>query len=165
MKKIFKEIHMSDSDNRELMPKALIKAYGQGRETCSKIFWAVDDKDDVFWVRVDVRIVPRQETGDLIAFYSNWDVTHEKNLDYMLERMIEFDYDYLKYISTRNGHYEVMAQESDKIQTKLSGNDYNADIREYIEKVAVSDCIEQDVEALQLPGNSCTSGEGVNIQL
>ena len=151
LKKIFKEIHMSDSDNRELMPKSLIKAYGQGRETCSKIFWAVDDKDDVFWVRVDVRIVPRQETGDLIAFYSNWDVTHEKNLDYMLERMIEFDYDYLKYISTRNGHYEVMAQESDKIQTKLSGDDYNADIREYIEKVAVSDCIEQDVEALQLP--------------
>lgn len=151
LKKIFKEIHMSDSDNRELMPKALIKAYGQGRETCSKIFWAVDDKDDVFWVRVDVRIVPRQETGDLIAFYSNWDVTHEKNLDYMLERMIEFDYDYLKYISTRNGHYEVMAQESDKIQTKLSGDDYNADIREYIEKVAVSDCIGQDVEALQLP--------------
>ncbi len=151
LKKIFKEIHMSDSDNRELMPKSLIKAYGQGRETCSKIFWAVDDKDDVFWVRVDVRIVPRQETGDLIAFYSNWDVTHEKNLDYMLERMIEFDYDYLKYISTRNGHYEVMAQESDKIQTKLSGDDYNADIREYIEKVAVSDCVEQDVEALQLP--------------
>jgi len=69
----------------------------------------------------------------------------------MLERMIEFDYDYLIYISTRNGHYEVMAQESDKIQTKLSGDDYNADIREYIEKVAVSDCIEQDVEALQLP--------------
>lgn len=151
LKKIFKEIHMSDNDNRDLMPKALIRAYEQGRDTCSKIYWAVDEKDDVFWVRVDVRIVPRQETGDLIAFYSNWDVTHEKNLDYMLERMIEFDYDYLKYISTRNGHYEVMAQESDKIQTKLSGDDYNADIREYIEKVAVSDCIEQDVEALQLP--------------
>ncbi len=151
LKKIFKEIHMSDSDNRELMPKALIRAYEQGRETCSKIFWAVDDKDDVFWVRVDVRIVPRQETGDLIAFYNNWDVTHEKNLDYMLERMIEFDYDYLKYISTRNGHYEVMAQESDTIQTKLRGDDYNADIREYLEKVDVSDCIEQDIAALQIP--------------
>lgn len=57
-----------------------MEAYWQGEEMISRYYWAKRrDTDDIIWVRVDVRIVPQLDTGDLFAFYNNWDVTHEKN--------------------------------------------------------------------------------------
>lgn len=106
---IFSEIHASDADRADITPEALMEAYWKGRDTISKVFWAERrDTRDIIWVRVDVRVVPRLETGELIAFYNNWDVTREKNMDRMMELLIEFDYDYVEYISARTGHYEIM---------------------------------------------------------
>ena len=89
-----------------------MEAYWQGEEMISRYYWAKRrDTDDIIWVRVDVRIVPQLDTGDLFAFYNNWDVTHEKNRDRMMQLIIEFDYDYVEYICLQNGHFEIMAQE------------------------------------------------------
>lgn len=149
---VFSEIHISSQDYADLSPEALMDAYWQGRDTTSKIYWAECKKtQDIIWVRVDVRVVQRMETGDLIAFYSNWNVTREKNMGRMMELIIEFDYDYVEYISARNGHYEIIAKESGAISPKWKGNDYDTDIREYLEEVAVSESIEEDIVCMQIP--------------
>lgn len=149
---IFSEIHMSDQDYADISPEALAEAYWQGKDTVSKIYWAECRKSkDIIWVRVDVRVAQRLETGDLIAFYSNWNVTREKNMGRMMELIIEFDYDYVEYISARSGHYEIIAKESGAISPKWKGTDYDADIREYCEAVAVSEHLEEDIVRMQIP--------------
>lgn len=149
---IFSEIHMSSQDYEALSPEALAEAYRQGKDTTSKIYWAECRKTkDIIWVRVDVRVAERMETGDLIAFYSNWNVTREKNMGRMMELIIEFDYDYVEYISARSGHYEIIAKESGAISPKWKGTDYDTDIRAYCEEVAVSEHLEEDIVRMQIP--------------
>lgn len=149
---LFSEIHLSDEDNEDLFPEALMESYWSGQDTISKTFWAEwRDTKDIVWVRVDIRIVPQLDTGDLIALFNNWDVTRTKNTDRMMELLIEFDYDYVEYILTRNGHYEIIAKESGAISPKRKGNDYDSDIAEYLRAVAVSEHLEEDIRRMQMP--------------
>ena len=149
---LFSEVHLSDEDNEDLSPEALMEAYWSGRDNVSKTFWAEwRDTKDIIWIRVDVRIVPRLDTGELVALFNNWDVTRTQNTDRMMELIIEFDYDYVEYILARNGHYEIMAKESGAICPKRKGNDYDSDIAEYLRKVAVSEHLEEDICKMQVP--------------
>lgn len=151
LRTMFRDIHLTDEDNADLMPEALMEAYWKGRESISKCFWAQRRKtDEIVWIRVDVRVVPQLETGDVMAFYSNWDVTHEKNLGRIMELVIELDYDYVKCISTRNGHFEIMAKENTPAALCRKGRDYDADIREYLTRYAVSDHLEEDIRMMQI---------------
>lgn len=149
---IFSEVHLSAQDHAALLPETLAEAYRQGRDTTSKIYWAECRRTkDIIWVRVDVRVAEQMETGDLIAFYSNWNVTREKNIGRMMELIIEFDYDYVEYISARSGHYEIIVKESGAIGPKWKGTDYDADTRAYFEEVAVSEHLEEDIARMQIP--------------
>lgn len=148
---MFSEIHMSDEDNADLSPEALMEAYWQGQDTVSKCYWAQKRlTDDIIWVRVDVRVIPQLDTGELFAFYSNWDVTHEKNLERIMERIIELDYDYVECIFIKNGHFKIMAREKNSMCPSRSGNDYDADIREYLTNVAVTDRLEDIIKEMQI---------------
>ncbi len=150
IEKIFSEIHMTGETYADLQPEALMEAYWQGEEMISRYYWAKRrDTDDIIWVRVDVRIVPQLDTGDLFAFYNNWDVTHEKNRDRMMQLIIEFDYDYVEYICLQNGHFEIMAQEKSSMCPSARGTDYDADIRDYLTRVAVTDQLEAHIRAMQ----------------
>lgn len=150
IEKIFSEIHMTGETYADLQPEALMEAYWQGEEMISRYYWAKRrDTDDIIWVRVDVRIVPQLDTGDLFAFYNNWDVTHEKNRDRMMQLIIEFDYDYVEYICLQNGHFEIMAQEKSSMCPNARGTDYDADIRDYLTRVAVTDQLEAHIRAMQ----------------
>ena len=152
MERFFSHIHLSDEENAELSVDALYAAYWQGQDALSKTYWAERRGTlDFMWVRVDVRIVPRLETGDLIAFFSNWDVSRTKNLDRMMALLIEFDYDYVEYISAKSGRYEIMAKGRHSVSPPLQGSDYDKDIAEYLRKVAVSDQLEEDIIQMQLP--------------
>lgn len=149
---LFSEIHLSEEDYADLSVEALMEAYWQGKDTISKTFWAEwRHTKDVVWVRVDIRVVPRFDTGELIAFFSNWDVTHTKNMSRMFEMLIEFDYDYVEYISTRTGHYEIIAKERNSISPKSKGDDYDRDIAEYLNEVAVSGKLEEKIARMQIP--------------
>ena len=150
IEKIFSEIHMTGETYADLQPEALMEAYWQGEEMISRYYWAKRrDTDDIIWVRVDVRIVPQLDTGDLFACYNNWDVTHEKNRDRMMQLIIEFDYDYVEYICLQNGHFEIMAQEKSSMCPSARGTDYDADIRDYLTRVAVTDQLEAHIRAMQ----------------
>lgn len=149
---LFSEVHISDEDNEDLSPEGLMESYWSGKDNVSKTYWAERrDTKDVVWIRVDARVVPRLDTGELIALFSNWDVTRTKNTDRMMELIIEFDYDYVEYILARNGHYEIMAKESGAISPKRKGIDYDSDIAEYLRKVAVSEHLEEDICKMQVP--------------
>lgn len=150
---IFTDIHLSDADNADLQPEALMNMYLGGVDTVSKIFWAeCRDTHEVIWVRVDVRIAKQTQTGNLVAFFSNWDVTRERNLNQMMELVIQFDYDYVKYISSRTGYFEVIvAEENVYLFPDRQGRDYDDEIRRYLTQIAVTDQLEEDIRAMQLP--------------
>lgn len=152
METIFSEVHLSDEDNADLSPEALMEAYWSGQENISKTYWGeLRDTKDIIWIRVDIRVVTRFDTGDLVAFFNNWDVSRTKNMNRIMELIIGFDYDYVEYICARNGHYEIMAKESGSISPKRKGEDYDTDIAEYLRQAAVGEQLEADIHKMQIP--------------
>lgn len=149
---IFSEIHLLEEDYAAIMPEGLMRAYANGQDTISKTFWAQRRRtNDILWIRVDVRVAMREETGELIAFYSSWDVTREKNIGRMMELIIEFDYDYVEYISARTGHFEIMAKESGATCPSWKGTDYDSDIEAYLNHVGVSEHLTEAIGRMQIP--------------
>lgn len=152
MQTILSEIHMSDEDRADLSPEALMEAYWSGEENISKTYWAEQsDTRDIIWIRVDVRVVPRTDTGDLVAFFNNWNVSRTKYMNRIMELIIGFDYDYVEYICARNGHYEIMAKENGTSCPKHKGEDYDCDIAEYLRQAAVCEQLEEDICKMQIP--------------
>lgn len=148
---LFSEIHLSDEENREFLPEALIQSYRAGKDSISKVFWAKrQGTHEILWVHVDVRVVMQPETGDLIAFYSEWDVTRQRNLNRMMELIIEVDYDYVQYISSQTGHYEFMVKQNSADGQKWKGTDYDKDVAAYLTGRAVSDHLEEEIAATQI---------------
>ena len=165
MENFFEHVHLSDAENEELSAKALSEAYWQGQDVVSKTYWAERrGTRDIVWVRVDVRIVPRLETGDLIAFFNNWDVSRGKNLDRMMTLLIELDYDYIEYISAKNGYYEVVAKERSSVSPPRQGRTYDKDIADYLRQVAVCDNLEEKIAQMQLEA-ICAHLEKQNIYI
>ena len=66
-----------------------------------------------------------------------------------MQLIIEFDYDYVEYICLQNGHFEIMAQEKSSMCPSARGTDYDADIRDYLTRVAVTDQLEAHIRAMQ----------------
>lgn len=152
METILSEIHLSDEDSADLSPEALMEAYWSGQENVSKTYWAERrDTKDIIWIRVDIRVVPRSDTGDLVAFFNNWDVSRTINMNRIMELIIGVDYDYVEYICARNGHYEIMAKENSSICPKHKGENYDCDIAEYLRQVAVCEQLESDICKMQIP--------------
>ena len=66
-----------------------------------------------------------------------------------MQLIIEFDYDYVEYICLQNGHFEIMAQEKVPCVRAPEERDYDADIRDYLTRVAVTDQLEAHIRAMQ----------------
>lgn len=149
---IFSEVHLLEEDYAAITPEGLMQAYAKGQDTISKTYWAQRRRSkDIIWVRVDVRVAMREETGELIAFYSSWDVTRGKNVGRMMELIIEFDYDYVEYISARTGHFEIIAKESGATCPSWKGTDYDRDIEAYLKTVGVSEHLAEAIERMKIP--------------
>jgi len=78
---------------------------------------------------------------------ANWNRVQAQNR--MMQLIIEFDYDYVEYICLQNGHFEIMAQEKSSMCPSARGTDYDADIRDYLTRVAVTDQLEAHIRAMQ----------------
>ncbi len=142
------EVHLSGQDADELGIEALLDAYRRGKEVVKKEFWAVwRSTRDVVWIQVEVRMFGRPETGEIIAYFYNRDITVERMQNSLIKSAIELDYDCVSYINIRNKHYKMYFGEGSE---EDEGSDYDAIVRAHVGRVVVTDDAEAVVEAMSL---------------
>lgn len=142
------EVHFTDHDEDELCTDALLKAYQSGTSVIQKEYWAVWRKSkDVVWVQVEVRILQRPETGDVIAFFYNHDISLERLQNKVITKVAGMDYDYVSYINVRNKHFKIYFGEEGMYSI---GEDYDANVRSHVRRKAVTDDDDVTIQAMSL---------------
>lgn len=142
------EIHLSPEEEKELSPEALLQAYKEGKTTIRKEYWAVLKKNkDVIWVQLEVRMMLRPETGEVIAFFHNRDITQERLQNSIIAKIVKLDYDHISYINKRNKHYVIYFGGG---ELHNIGQDYDAISNKHIERAVETERLDEVKKAVSL---------------
>jgi len=103
------QVWLSEEQNLNMSAPMMLRRYLQGERTFAEEFMAELKDGRHVWLRSEAKIVQRPETAEIIAFCYNRNITREKILTNILERIMEFDYDEIFTIDSLNGQVSLMA--------------------------------------------------------
>lgn len=144
-------IHLSDEENQKLGTQALLKMFQEGKEEHQTTFWAVWKKSgDIVWMQVNVKMLRRPESGDVVAFFYNRDITNEHMLNMMVNTTSRFDYDYISGINVWNKHFKMYSSKDSVVKPDEFHENYDKMVEEYMRRVAVTDDMERLIANVSL---------------
>lgn len=100
---------LMDEQKRRLSPKALLEQFEQGTTRVSEEYIAELKNGKHAWVRAEANLVRRPETREVIAFIYSRDITRERVLGHVLERIMSFEYDEIYTVDSENSEFGMIA--------------------------------------------------------
>lgn len=140
---------LTEEQNRMLNPPYLMELYQRGFHTFSQEYLAQLNPNKYLWMRTDVNLLQRPETGDIVAFFYNKDITEEKTRQIIMEHIIETDYDLVCRIDANCNHYVIYAHRDNTILPPLTGENYNQSVYELVSKACNQEERERVIKNLQ----------------
>ncbi|MGI5973601.1 MAG: ATP-binding protein [Oscillospiraceae bacterium] len=141
---------MSDAQNERLSPDGLIRSYDEGNTAVSEEYLARIKENRYCWIRVDVNLVKHPESGDILAFFYNRDLTDDLIRLNIMNTVLTKDYEEVGVVDFRTGFYKRNA--GNEALSQAGGECRYSD---NIERFCTSCVAEQDrarmVKLLQLP--------------
>lgn len=118
------QVWLSEEQNLNMSAPIMLRRYLQGERAFSEEFMAELKDGRHVWLRSEAKIVQRPETAEIIAFCYNRNITKEKILTNILERIMEFDYDEIFTIDSLNGQVSLMATGRYVLDEQMEEGDY-----------------------------------------
>ena len=118
------QVWLSEEQNLNMSAPIMLRRYLQGERVFSEEFMAELKDGRHVWLRSEAKIVQRPETAEIIAFCYNRNITKEKILTNILERIMEFDYDEIFTIDSLNGQVSLMATGRYVLDEQMEEGDY-----------------------------------------
>ena len=103
------QVWLSEEQNLNMSSPVMLSRFLQGERAFSEEFMAELKDGRHVWLRSETKIVQRPETAEIIAFCYNRNITKEKILTNILERIMEFVYDEILTIDAINGEVSLVA--------------------------------------------------------
>ena len=122
------QVWMDEEQNLNMSAPIMLRRYLQGERAFSEEFMAELKDGRHVWVCSEAKIVQRPETAEIIAFCYNRNITREKVLTNILERIMEFDYDEIFTIDSLNGQVSLMATGRYVMDEQMEEGDYAQEI-------------------------------------
>ena len=123
------QVWLSEEQNLNMSAPIMLRRYLQGERAFSEEFMAELKDGRHVWLRSEAKIVQRPETAEIIAFCYNRNVTKEKVLTNILERIMAFDYDEIFTIDSLNGQVSLMASGRYVLDEQMEEGDYEQELR------------------------------------
>ncbi|MBR2403738.1 MAG: response regulator [Lachnospiraceae bacterium] len=118
------QVWMDEEQNLNMSAPIMLRRYLKGERAFSEEFMAELKDGRHVWLRSEAKIVQRPETAEIIAFCYNRNITREKILTNILERIMEFDYDEIFTIDSINGQVSLMATGRYVMDEQIAEGDY-----------------------------------------
>ena len=125
------DLTLTNEQRYDLSSKGLLERYGRGSESYETEFTAQLTKDHYVWVGCRVNILQRPDTGEIVAFFYNEDVTREKTLAGIVDSVAKTDYEFISRIDVNSGLYTAITR-SDFEMPFLTQADYNSELEKYM---------------------------------
>ncbi len=140
-----KKSWLTDEQKQRLSPEGLLEQFKQGVTKVSEKYIAELKDGTHVWVCVEANLVRRPESEEVIAFIYSRDITRERVLGHVLERIMSFEYDEIYTVDSANAKYEVLAIGQYALDAQQVSGSYQEKLDSLVER-AVS---EEDQEKLR----------------
>lgn len=141
------EVAISDEDNQKLAPEYLIHQYARG--ICNSVVEynaQTMESGEPVRVRVDCRVLKRPETGDLIAFYYESDITQEYCVRSIMNSIIHVEYDLVGVLFAATNSIFSKGKENKTALPQLKSSNYDEACEQFFKEQASANI--GDVNAL-----------------
>lgn len=98
-----------DEQKRRLSREALLEQFGNGVTRVFEEYIAELKNGEHAWVRAEANLVRRPDTDEVIAFIYSRDITRERILGHVLERIMSFEYDEIYTVGSEREEYALIA--------------------------------------------------------
>ena len=104
------EIWLTEEQNRRMSAPYLLERYAKGDRSFTEVYAAELKNGRHVWIRTSANLVQRPGTAEIIAFCYSRNITREKELTHILEKIMSFEYDEIYTIDSTNGLITSMAK-------------------------------------------------------
>lgn len=104
-----KDVWITAEQNSRLSREGLLALYEAGETSITEEYVAELQDERHVWVKVDVNLLKRPETSDVMAFIYNRDITQERKLKHILECLMSFGYDEIYTVDTGDTRFAAVA--------------------------------------------------------
>lgn len=122
------QVWLTEEQNLNMSAPIMLRRFLQGERAFSEEFMAELKDGRHVWIRSEAKIVQRPETAEIIAFCYNRNITKEKILTNILERIMEFDYDEIFTVDSLNGQVSLMATGRYVLDEQMEEGSYEQEI-------------------------------------
>lgn len=153
IKSFCKETWLLEEQEERLCREALLAQYRKGVTKVSEEYIAKLYNGKHVWTRVEISLVQRPETSEILAFVYHRDVTREHMLGNVVECILSFEYDEIYTIDSVNKEYELLAVGQYALDEQQVAGSYAQKLTS-LEECAVSEedkariCREMNIETL-----------------
>ncbi len=130
------QVWMDEEQNLNMSAPIMLRRYLKGERAFSEEFMAELKDGRHVWLRSEAKIVQRPETAEIIAFCYNRNITREKILTNILERIMEFDYDEIFTVDSLNGQVSLMATGRYVMDEQIEEGDYAQELANLKQRAA-----------------------------
>ena len=143
---------ISDEDNEKLTAKNLIREYKRGNNTISIEYSATDSVDKrPMRIRVDAKVLKRPETGDLISFFYERNVTEEYCTRNITNSIIQNDHDLVGTVFADSGFVFSCSGKRDTLLPELVCDDYDAECERFLREYGCGENLDETIRQMQIP--------------
>lgn len=136
---------LMDEQKRRLSRESLLEQFKHGVTRVSEEYIAELKSGNHVWVRAEANLVRRPETGEVIAFIYSRDITRERVLGHVLERIMSFEYDEIYTVDSENSEFGLIAIG----QYALDEQPVSGNYQEKLDSLAERAVLEEDKEKLR----------------
>lgn len=150
MKAFARKIWLTDRQKHRLSPGGLLRLYREGVTSFSEEYIAETYQGRHLWVKVEVNLLKRPDTAEIVAFLYNHDITMESKLKQILEHVMSFEYDEIYTVDSVAEQFDAAVIGQYALQNQIFRGDYREELRYLAERTDVPEDKERILKELSL---------------
>ncbi len=145
------DVDISQEDDEKLAPEYLSREYARGVRNLSLEYNArTIERSEPVRVRVDCSLRKRPDTGELVAFYYERDITQEFCVRSIMESIMKYEYDLVGVLFAASNSIYSKGKEDATSLPQLKSNNYNEVCARFMHEYACGDNVEEVTGLMQL---------------
>ena len=145
------QVALSDEDAEKLTPEYLIHQYSGGvRNTSCEYNARTMEQGEPVRVKMDCHVLKRPETGDLIAFFYESDITQEFCVRSIMNSIIDYEYDLVGVLFAESKAIYSRGKEYKTALPELKSNNYDEACQKFLGDCGCSENLDEMIKTMQL---------------
>ena len=123
------KIWLTEEQKQKLSPWGLLRLFREGVESFSEEYIAETYEGRHLWVKVEVNLLKRPDTAEVVAFLYSHDVTMESKLRQILEHVMAFEYDEIYTVDGVTKTFDAVLTGQYALDHQITQGNYEEGIR------------------------------------